>query len=210
VSLLLKLRTIIQSLKVRLSRTEMARVRSTARVTREGEGARTSETAPISEMMRRSGLIVQEEKEIVPIEDVVDAEVEPTTAEVDSEDEDDDNILSPSKPSHIEFRKSTVTAEDLVLMRKLGYFGENDDKLVQFAGEEVIPEPKDEEVVVFRSFFRAALRFPLYEMIGEVLKKFEIYLHQLTPNAIVRLSVYIWALRSKGKTVNVEGFCRVH
>jgi hypothetical protein len=188
----------------------MARVRSTARVTREGEGARTSETAPISEMMRRSGLIVQEEKEIVRTEDVVDAEVEPTTAEVDSEDEDDDNILSPSKPSHIEFRKSTVTAEDLVLMRKLGYFGENDDKLVQFAGEEVIPEPKDEEVVVFRSFFRAALRFPLYEMIGEVLKKFEIYLHQLTPNAIVRLSVYIWALRSKGKTVNVEGFCRVH
>jgi hypothetical protein len=34
----------------------------------------------------------------------------------------------------------------------------------------------------------------LYDMIGEVLKSFEIYLHQLTPNAIVRLSVYIWAL----------------
>jgi hypothetical protein len=31
-------------------------------------------------------------------------------------------------------------------------------------------------------------------MIGEVLKKFEIYLHQLTSNAIVRLNVYIWAL----------------
>jgi hypothetical protein len=28
-------------------------------------------------------------------------------------------------------------------------------------------------------------------MIGEVLKNFEIYLHQLTPNAIVRLSVFI-------------------
>jgi hypothetical protein len=33
-------------------------------------------------------------------------------------------------------------------------------------------------------------------MIGEVLKNFKIYLHQLTPNAIVRLSVFIWALRS--------------
>jgi hypothetical protein len=42
------------------------------------------------------------------------------------------------------------------------------------------------------------------------LKRFEIYLHQLTPNAIVRLSVYIWALRSQGKSVNAEGFCRVH
>jgi hypothetical protein len=47
-------------------------------------------------------------------------------------------------------------------------------------------------------------------MIGEVLKRFEIYLHQLTPNAIVRLSVYIWALRSQGKSANAEGFCRVH
>jgi hypothetical protein len=28
-------------------------------------------------------------------------------------------------------------------------------------------------------------------MIGEVLKFFEIYLHQLTPNAIVRLNVFI-------------------
>jgi hypothetical protein len=41
---------------------------------------------------------------------VVDAEAEPTIAEADSEieDEDDDNILSPSKPSHIEYGKSTV------------------------------------------------------------------------------------------------------
>ena len=47
-------------------------------------------------------------------------------------------------------------------------------------------------------------------MIGEVLKRFEIYLHQLTPNAIVTLSVYIWALQSQGKSANVEGFCRVY
>jgi hypothetical protein len=47
-------------------------------------------------------------------------------------------------------------------------------------------------------------------MIGEVLKRFEIYLHQLTPNAIVRLSIYIWALWSQGKSANDEGFCRVH
>jgi hypothetical protein len=94
-------------------------------------------------------------------------------------------------------------------MKKLGYFGENNDRLVCFFGKEVIPEPKDDEVVVFKSFFRAGLRFPLYEMIGEVLKKFKIYLHQLTPNAMVRLSVYIWALRSQGKSANAEGFCRV-
>jgi hypothetical protein len=74
----------------------------------------------------------------------------------------------------------------------------------------VIPEPKEDEVVVFKSFFRVGLRFHLYDIIEEVLKKFEIYLHQLTPNAIVRLSVYIWALRSQGMSVNAEGFCQVY
>jgi hypothetical protein len=118
--------------------------------------------------------------------------------------------MCPTKPSHVEFGKFTVKAEDLVVMKKLGNFGENEDELVRFAGEEIIPEPKEDEVMVFKSFFRVGLWFPLYEMVGEVLKKFEIYLHQLTPNAIVRLSIYIWALRSQGKSANAEGFCRVH
>jgi hypothetical protein len=38
----------------------MARVRSTARVTRDGEEAEAAETASISEVMKRSGLIVTE------------------------------------------------------------------------------------------------------------------------------------------------------
>jgi hypothetical protein len=115
----------------------MARVTSTARVAREGEEAGTSETAPNLETMKRSRLVVQEEKELIPTEDVVDAKAEPTIAEADSENENenDDGILSPSKPNHIEFRKSTVKAEDLILMKKLGYFGENDDGLVRFAGK---------------------------------------------------------------------------
>jgi hypothetical protein len=47
-------------------------------------------------------------------------------------------------------------------------------------------------------------------MIADVLENFEIYLHQLTPNAIVRLSVFIWALRSQGVEPLAEAFCRVH
>jgi hypothetical protein len=84
------------------------------------------------------------------------------------------------------------------MMMKLGYFGEVESKLIRFAGEETIPEPKKDEVIVFKSFFRAGPQFPLNEMIGVVLKNFKIYLHQLTPNAIVRLSVFIWPLRSQG------------
>jgi hypothetical protein len=162
----------------------MARVRSPARVSHEGDEAEVTEIAPISEVMRRSSLVVPEE---------ATAEAEQTVVEggSDNESEIDNIILSPSKPSHIEFGKSTITEEDLVVMKTLGYFGEDEVKLIRFAGEEVIPEPKEDEVVGFRSFFRAGLRFPLYNMIGEVLKRFEIYLHQLTSNVIVRLSVYI-------------------
>jgi hypothetical protein len=118
-------------------------------------------------------------------------------AEANSDDAKDDNgILSLSKPSHFEFGISNVKLDDLVLM-KLGYFGKNDDELIRFVGDEIVSEAKDDEVIVFKSFFRAGLRFPMYEMIGEVLKKFEIYLHQLTPNAIVRLNVYIWVYEAK-------------
>jgi hypothetical protein len=96
------------------------------------------------------------------------------------------------------------------MMMKLGYFGEAEKKLIHFAGEETTPEPKNDEVVVFKSFFRAGLWFPLNEMIGEVLDNYEIYLHQLTPNAIIRLSVFIWDHRSQGMDSNAEAFCRVH
>jgi hypothetical protein len=36
----------------------MARVRSTARVTREGEKTKVTEAVPISEVMKQSGLVV--------------------------------------------------------------------------------------------------------------------------------------------------------
>jgi hypothetical protein len=150
----------------------MARVRSIARVSREGDDAEMIEIAPILEMMRRSGLVVPEEA----VAEGETAEAEQTVVEEGSDDEieEDNNILSPSKLSHIEFGKSTVSVEDLVMMKKLGCFWETKSKLIRFAGEEVVLEPKEDEVVVFKSFFREGLRFPLYDIIGEVLKRFEI------------------------------------
>jgi hypothetical protein len=164
----------------------MARVRSTPRVTRDGEEAEGAETAPISGVMQRSGLVESE--------DAPAAEAEQVDAE-ETESEDDYSAV-PSKPSHLEFGKSTVTEGDMSKLMKLGYFIEAKKELVRFGGEEITPKPEKDEVVLFKSFFKVGLRFPLNGMIADVLKKFGIYLHQLTPNAIVRLSVYIWALRS--------------
>jgi hypothetical protein len=171
----------------------MARVCSTARVTHEGEETEATETASISEVMRQSGLVVIEGTidEGTPATEVEQADIEEENVD---EEEEDYSILIPSKPSHLDFENSTVSEADVPMMMKLGYFGEAERKLVHFAREETTPTPKDDEVVVFKSFFRAGLKFPLNEMIGEVLKIFEIYLHQLTPNAIVRLSIFIWAL----------------
>jgi hypothetical protein len=141
-----------------------------------------------------------------------DAEAEQANIEEENADEKEEDyiILISSKPSHLDFERSTVSEADVPMMIKLGYFGEAERKLVRFAGEETTLAPKDDEVVVLKSFFRAGLWFPLNEMIGEVLKIFEIYLHQLTPNAIVRLSFFIWALRSQGMELDAEAFCRVH
>jgi hypothetical protein len=61
--------------------------------------------------------LYKRKKELIPTKDVVDAKAKLINAEADSENEDDDGILSPSKPSHVEFGKSTVKEEDLVLMK---------------------------------------------------------------------------------------------
>jgi hypothetical protein len=180
---------------------QMARVRSTARVDREGDETEATETVPISETMRQSRLVKSED---TPAARAEQADVE----EIDSED--DYSCGMPSKPSHLDFGKSTISEADLPKMMKLGYFSEAKKKLIRFGGEETIPKPGKNEVVIFKSFLKAGLRFPLNKMIADVLKKFGIYLHQLTPNAIVRLSVYIWALRSQGVEPFGEGFCRVH
>ena len=101
----------------------MDRIRSTSRITNEGEETKVTETVPMSEVMRHSGLIVQQGEGVIPEKDDVIVEDEHIIAEASSDVEEDDGILTPSKPSHIEFGKSTVKAEDLVLMKKLGYFG---------------------------------------------------------------------------------------
>jgi hypothetical protein len=180
---------------------QMARVRSTARVGNEGDETEATETVPISEAMKRSWLVTSED---APVAEAEQADVEET------ESEDDYSSAVPSKPSHLDLGKSTISEGDLSKMLNLGYFNEAKKELICFGGEETTPRPGKDEVVVFKSFFKAGLRFPLNKMIADVLKKFGIYLHQLIPNAIVRLSVYIWALRKQGVEPFAEGFCRVH
>jgi hypothetical protein len=76
-------------------------------VSREGEETEVTETTPISEVMEWSGLVVIEG---AIDEGAPDAEAEQTVVEEENVDEgeEDYNILIPTKPSHLDFEKSTV------------------------------------------------------------------------------------------------------
>jgi hypothetical protein len=69
---------------------------------------------------------------------------------------------------------------------------------------------RENEVVIYRSFLKAGLRFPLSKFGVEVLNIFEIFLHQIAPEAIIRMGVFVWAVRSQGLEPSVKCFCNMH
>jgi hypothetical protein len=77
-------------------------------------------------------------------------------------------------------------------------------------GERTVPIPEENEVVTFRSFFKAKLRFSLNRFVVEVLKIYQVYLHQLTPEAIIRMRIFVWAVKSQGLEPNAKSFCNIH
>jgi hypothetical protein len=113
--------------------------------------------------------------------------------DVESENENAED--RPWRPSHIVFGKSTIRQGQIEAM-KGKYF--HDVSIVRAGGEDTVPLPEVDEVLVFRSFMKVGLRFLLHKMLVEVLKKFEIYLHQVTPKALIKVGVFIWAMRSQG------------
>jgi hypothetical protein len=77
-------------------------------------------------------------------------------------------------------------------------------------GDRTVPVPEENEVVIYRSFFKAGLRFPLSKFVVEVLKIYKIFLHQITPEAIIRMGIFVWAVRSQGLEPNAKSFCSMH
>jgi hypothetical protein len=121
------------------------------------------------------------------------------TGDSDSYDVDsgcEDSEDRPWRPSHAVFGKSSIKENHLVNMR--GRYLRDLSVVRADKGEKTCPTPEENEFVVFRSFLKAGLRFPLRSFVVEVLKLFEIYLHQLTPEAIIRMNIFVWAVRSQG------------
>ena len=77
-------------------------------------------------------------------------------------------------------------------------------------GDRIVPVPEENEVVIYRSFFKAGLRFPLSKFVVEVLKIYQIFLHQITSEAIIRMRIFVWAVRSQGLEPSAKCFCSMH
>jgi hypothetical protein len=106
----------------------------------------------------------------------------------------------------VEFGVSRMSSSRVQDMQQLGYFGGG---VARVPGAEEVPEPEG-ELVVFEAFFAAGLRLPAHRFVGEVLRRFNVQVHQLTPNAVVALSKYVWATTSYGGQPSVEVFAKYY
>jgi hypothetical protein len=125
----------------------------------------------------------------------------------DVESGDEDSEDRPWRPSHAVFEKSIIKQSHLDNMRGR-YF--RDMSIVRAGGDNIVPAPEENEVVIYRSFFKAGLRFPLSKFVVEVLKIYQIFLHQITPEAIIRTGIFVWAVRSQGLEPSAKCFCSMH
>jgi hypothetical protein len=107
----------------------------------------------------------------------------------DAENGGEDSEDRPWRPSHTVLGKSTIKQSHLDNMR--GRYFQDISIVRADNGDRTSPIPEEIEVVIFRSFFKAVLRFPLNRFVVEVLKIYQIYLHHLTPEAIIRMGIFV-------------------
>jgi hypothetical protein len=131
--------------------------------------------------------------------------VSASSVDPSSEDTLSDLVATELQPGHtVDFNTSRISSVPVQEMQQLGYFG---DGVEQVPGAEENPEPEG-ELVVFEAFFIVGLRLPAHRFVAEVLWRFEVQVHQLTPNVVVALAKYVWAVASYGGQPSVEVFTK--
>jgi hypothetical protein len=105
-------------------------------------------------------------------------------------------------PAHKDFffEPSTVTISRIHEVIDNGYFLEG-------MGRRIL-EPDADEAVIFEEFFTAGLWMSPHPVLSNILLIFQVQIHQLTPNAIIQLSKYIWVVASFGGVPSAEGFAK--
>jgi hypothetical protein len=150
----------------------------------------------VAETKLSEGEKLLEEKTAGFIESIAKTNTEKITKEILeglSEDTDDSDSYDaesggedfedrPWRPSHAVFGKSTIKQSHLDNMRGR-YF--RDMYIVRAdIGDRTVPVPEENEVVIYRSFFKAGLRFPLSRFVVEVLKIIRFSFTRLLPKQL--------------------------
>lgn len=110
-------------------------------------------------------------------------------------------------PPTLWFGRSLATKDLVDGYARRGYF---EPRVCRAPEGEEIPDPREGECAVFRDFFVAGLRFPLDHVVPEILSRFGLKLHQLTPNAFVEMLKFFWAVKTFGGPVSADAFCRLY
>jgi hypothetical protein len=97
------------------------------------------------------------------------------------------DVVAKEIPKTYTFGWSLIDKGDMASLQKNRMIG-----TARAPGRETVPKPQENEVVIFRDLLFVGLWFPLHPAVVDILRYFDIYLHQLTPNTILRLSVYMW------------------
>ena len=146
------------------------------RITRSADhGADTSASRPMGE-----------------VPEAVQADSGGNTSEVSASVSD---LVVPEKHKTLVLGPSVVSKNTIEFYVLKGYFKEGDCRPPE---GEITPTPKEGDVVVFRDFFTAGLRLPMDPVFPSLLAPFNVKLHHLTPNAMVQLSKFLWAVRTFG------------
>jgi hypothetical protein len=158
-----------------------------------GEKMTEEKKVTVETKLTKETKLFEEKKAVNPyiagfIESMAKTNTEKITKEIleglseDSDDNDSYDVESggedskdrPWRPSHTIFGKSTIKQSHIDAMRGR-YF--RDMSIVRVGGDSTTPAPEENEVVIYRSFLKAGLRFPLSKFVVEVMKIYQIFLH---------------------------------
>jgi hypothetical protein len=86
------------------------------------------------------------------------------------------------------WERSKISAQDRRMLKNLGLF-KNED--MRMPGDESTPHPPQGFRVIFTDFLVRGLSVPVHEFLRGLLFIYGIQLHQLTPNSIIHISIFI-------------------
>ncbi|KAK1614886.1 hypothetical protein QYE76_020403 [Lolium multiflorum] len=89
----------------------------------------------------------------------------------------------------LEWERSKISNQDLNMMKKLGLMKKED--AIRFPSEESYPNPPMEYRVSFVDHLIRGLSAPIHDFLRGLLFVYGIQLHQLTPNSILHISIFI-------------------